>query len=230
MKRSEINAILKDAKAFFADHRFHLPPWAFYSLKDWEKIGPEADEIKRTCLGWDITDFCSGDYAKQGLLLFTVRNGSLKKGAKPYAEKIMIVGVGQETPMHFHFSKMEDIINRGGGRLVLELCNSTKSGDLAKSEVTVSVDGVKRTVPAGGKIILKPGESICLEQGVYHRFWAEKERVLTGEVSMTNDDHADNRFLVPLGRFPKIEEDAKPLHLLVSDYAAFLGKSGKKRS
>lgn len=28
-----------------------------------------------------------------------------------------------------------------------------------------------------------------------------------GEVSTTNDDAADNRFLVPKGRFPRIEED-----------------------
>ena len=29
MKRSEINAIQKSAKAFLAEHRFLLPPWAF---------------------------------------------------------------------------------------------------------------------------------------------------------------------------------------------------------
>jgi D-lyxose ketol-isomerase len=39
---------------------------------------------------------------------------------------------------------------------------------------------------------------------------------------MTNDDVADNRFLEPLGRFPEIEEDAPPLHLLVSDYRRYL--------
>jgi len=39
-----------------------------------------------------------------------------------------------------------------------------------------------------------------------------------GEVSAVNDDATDNRFQETLGRFPEIEEDVEPLHLLVSDY------------
>jgi D-lyxose ketol-isomerase len=42
--------------------------------------------------------------------------------------------------------------------------------------------------------------------------------LLLGEVSMVNDDHNDNFFEEKLGRFPIIEEDEKPLHLLVGDY------------
>jgi D-lyxose ketol-isomerase len=36
--------------------------------------GKEYDEIRDNYLGWDITDFGSGDYHKQGLFLFTLRN------------------------------------------------------------------------------------------------------------------------------------------------------------
>jgi D-lyxose ketol-isomerase len=80
-------------------------------------------------------------------------------------------------------------------------------------------------VQPGGSVILSPGESICLEQGVYHRFYGEpgKGRVLVGEVSTVNDDTADNRFYETVGRFPSIVEDEEPLHLLVSDYKSFLG-------
>ena len=39
----------------------------------------------------------------------------------------MIVEENQETPMHFHWSKMEDIINRGGGNLVIELFRSDRN-------------------------------------------------------------------------------------------------------
>ena len=60
----------------------------------------------------------SGDFYKRGLFLFTLRNGKYNIDKKPYAEKIMIVEEEQETPMHHHWSKMEDIINRGGGNLV----------------------------------------------------------------------------------------------------------------
>jgi hypothetical protein len=132
----------------------------------------------------------------------------------------MIVEENQETPMHYHWNKMEDIINRGGGNLVIELYNSTRDDKLAETEVNVKTDGVIRKVSPGGKVMLKPGESITLEQGVYHRFYGEegKGKVLVGEVSAVNDDNTDNFFLEKLGRFPEIIEDEKPLHLLVSDY------------
>jgi D-lyxose ketol-isomerase len=45
--------------------------------------------------------------------------------------------------------------------------------------------------------------------------------VLCGEVSLVNDDHTDNRFYEPAGRFPEIEEDEPPLHLLVTDYVHY---------
>jgi D-lyxose ketol-isomerase len=41
---------------------------------------------------------------------------------------------------------------------------------------------------------------------------------LIGEVSTVNDDNTDNIFREPIGRFPEINEDEAPRHLLVSDY------------
>jgi len=88
----------------------------------------------------------------------------------------------------------------------------------------VKIDGVLRTVEPGGKVILTPGESICLEQGMFHRFYGEpgKGKVFVGEVSAVNDDSNDNCFKEPIGRFPEIIEDEKPLHLLASDYPKYL--------
>jgi D-lyxose ketol-isomerase len=159
-------------------------------------------------------------FTGRGLILFAIRNGNIRKDKKPYAEKIMIVEEMQETPAHFHWSKMEDIINRGGGNLVIELWNSTPEEELSNEPFTVKTDGVLRKLLPGDKIILTPGESICLVQGLYHRFYGEagKGKVLVGEVSAVNDDNTDNRFNPPVGRFPEIEEDEAPLHLLVSDY------------
>ncbi len=224
MKRSEINQIMKDAKAFMAEKQFILPPWAYWRLEDWKKNKQDAEEIINNMLGWDITDFGSGDFYSRGLFLFTLRNGKFNMDRKSYAEKIMIVEENQETPMHYHWSKMEDIINRGGGNLVLELYNSTSDNKFDSTRVNFKTDGMKRSVPAGGKAVLTPGESICLEQGMYHRFYGEpgKGKVLVGEVSMVNDDTSDNCFYEPIGRFPIIEEDELPLHLLVSDYQKFI--------
>ena len=225
MKRSEINRILENAKSFMEERRFFLPPWAYWSIADWQKNKESAAEVINNMLGWDITDFGSGDFYRRGLFLFTLRNGKFNVDKKIYAEKIMIVEENQETPMHFHWAKMEDIINRGGGNLVIELYNSTPGETFAETIVRLKTDGIERTVEAGGKVILTPGESICLEQGVYHRFYGEqgKGKVLVGEVSMVNDDTSDNRFYEVIGRFPSVEEDVEPLHLLVSDYAKFIG-------
>jgi D-lyxose ketol-isomerase len=224
MKRSEINQLIKNAILFFDDMKFKLPPWAYWSVDDWKSNKEVAGEIIDNMLGWDITDFGSGDFKNRGLFLFTIRNGKFKVDKKPYAEKIMIVEEGQETPMHYHWAKMEDIINRGGGNLVIELFNTTPDNKLDSTPVICKTDGIKRTVEAGGKVILTPGESICLEQGMYHRFYGEsgKGRVLVGEVSAVNDDTADNCFYEPIGRFPVIDEDENPLHLLVSDYPRFV--------
>lgn len=225
MKRSEINRIIVNAKEFLEEHKFHLPPWAYWNPSEWEKNIDNVSEVINNMLGWDITDFGSGDFYKRGLFLFTLRNGKYKVDKKPYAEKIMIVEENQETPMHFHWSKMEDIINRGGGNLIIELYNSREDESIDEfTPVKVKMDGIERVVDPGGKVILQPGESVCLEQGLYHRFYGEREKgkVLVGEVSAVNDDASDNRFQETLGRFPKIAEDLEPIHLLVSDYKNIL--------
>lgn len=225
MKRSEINTLQREATDFFRAHQFHLPPWAFWSLDQWRRHKQQAQAIFTNKLGWDITDFGSGNFARCGLLLFTLRNGRPGvAGGKDYAEKIMIVRPGQVTPWHFHFHKMEDIINRGGGNLIIELANSSAEEDIAESPVAVQVDGIERQVPARGRVILRPGESITLPVRLYHQFFGDPNTgtVLVGEVSRINDDATDNRFLTPTGRFPDIDEDEPPLCLLCNDYARLL--------
>jgi D-lyxose ketol-isomerase len=223
MKRSEINALIRDAKAFFESFQFRLPPWAFWGPGDWKGKGDL--EIVRNQLGWDLTDYGAGDFAARGLILFTIRNGNLAAGhPKQYAEKIMIVRENQICPMHFHWAKTEDIINRGGGNLVVELYGSTPDEDLSGAPLTVTVDGIPRQVAPGGTVVLTPGESIFLEQGMYHRFYGQPGQgtVLVGEVSSVNDDTSDNRFHEPQARFPRIDEDEPPLHLLCTDYPDYI--------
>ena len=225
MKRSEVNAIMQKADDFIHSRGFYLPPFAYWSLEDWKKKGTEVSEIFDNKLGWDITDFGRGDFNATGLFLFTIRNGNIQgwqtlKG-KLYAEKIMVVEDSQVTPMHFHWNKMEDIINRGGGDLLIQLYNASADEMLdEKNKVHVSVDGTRRSLAPGETVRLSPGESICLEQRCYHQFWGQG-RVLVGEVSLVNDDQRDNRFYEPAGRFPEIEEDVPPLHLLCNDYGRF---------
>jgi D-lyxose ketol-isomerase len=222
MKRSEINRYINEADAFFAANHFELPPYADWTPDEWKQKGSEADEVRNLHLGWDVTDFAAGEFEKLGLTLFTLRNGAPDgSGAKVYAEKIMFVRENQVTPFHYHVQKTEDIINRGGkgtGRLAVQLYNADKEGKLLQTEVTVSCDGIRRTVPAGTTVYLGPGESITLTPYLSHRFYAVDGHGLIGEVSSVNDDAADNFFRDPLPRFPKVEEDEAPVRLLCNEY------------
>jgi len=224
MKRSEINRHIEEAMLFFNKMNFKLPPWSDWTIPDWKREAGNCQEIFSHQLGWDLTDFGSGDYNSTGLPLFTLRNGHPDDGHKTYAEKIMIVGENQVTPMHFHWKKTEDIINRGGGNLCFDLYPSNDQDEPGTQPFSISMDGRSCNLNAGDKIVLHPGESITLQQGLYHRFYGEPGagKVLVGEVSSVNDDQSDNRFAEEVGRFPEIEEDEEPAFLLVSDYKKYL--------
>ena len=224
MKRSEINRALREMEAMCAKYSCFLPPFCAYTPEQWQTLGHECDEIRECMLGWDITDFGTGEFDRVGFSLITIRNGNRAlpdKYPKQYAEKLLYLKEGQMCPNHFHWFKMEDIINRGGGNVLIRVYNSLPDEGIDReSPVTVHTDGCAGTVPAGTQIRLRPGESISVTRGLYHDFEVEKGTgsVLLGEVSQCNDDNADNRFNPPVGRFPKIEEDEPPYRLLCNEY------------
>lgn len=222
MKRSRINRAMKDMETFIAKYKFALPPFCKWTLEEWKEKGAECDEIRDNMLGWDITDFGMGNFDEIGLSLITLRNGSQKNPnyPKPYAEKIFMLLPGQHTPLEYHWNKMEDIINRGGDDVYITVYNGAEDGKLLDTDVLVVTDGVRRTVSAGTKIKLSPGESITFTQLLYHNLEALKDGgpVLLGEVSMCNDDENDSHFYNASGRFPGIEEDEKPYRYLCNEY------------
>jgi D-lyxose ketol-isomerase len=66
-----------------------------------------------------------------------------------------------------------------------------------------------------------------MEPRLFHRFTAEPDSgtVLVGEVSYVSDEAADNNFYGDSAshpRFPGIEEDEAPLHLLCNDYQEYI--------
>ena len=225
MKRSTINAIMAEADEMIRSHGFTLPPFAYWVPEDFKArvADGSARRIADARMGWDITDYGQGDFDNLGLFLFTLRNGflaDLESGrGMVYAEKLLISRADQISPMHTHIIKSEDIINRGGATLVVELFGSDADGNFDETKgVTVLTDGLERELPPGHKLQLAPGESITLNPGDWHAFWGEGGDVLIGEVSTVNDDETDNIFREPIGRFAEIEEDVAPTHLLVSDY------------
>lgn len=228
MYRSQINAIMADAHELIRQHGFTLPPFAHWAPSDFVSRKDDAQHVIASRCGWDITDYGAGDFDRMGLFLFTLRNGVLDDlragGGMCYAEKLLISRRDQLSPHHTHALKVEDIINRGGATLVVDLCGSDDQGGFAPDRgVTVMCDGLWRQVAPGGKLRLAPGESVTLRPGDWHAFWAEGGDVLIGEVSTVNDDLTDNIFRDPIGRFAQINEDVAPTHLLVSDYESWLG-------
>ena len=222
MKRSELNRIIGEAIAFVEGRGLCFPEFAKWGPERWARLTEGERELVDNMLGWDVSDF-GVDFARTGLLIFTFRNGNFNhRGVypKPYAEKLLLVGDGQELPFHFHWSKMEDIINRGGGDLRITLYNSDEKEDFAGTDVEVTIDGCRVTVPAGGDIVLRPGQSVTLRPKQYHRWIGVPGTgpVMLFEVSSTNDDTVDNRFHSAQSRIPEIEEDEPAKYLLFCDY------------
>ena len=225
MKRSTINDIMAAADAMIRQHGFTLPPFAYWTPEDFRSrvADGSARRIAEARMGWDITDYGEGDFDRLGLFLFTLRNGQLadlERGrGMVYAEKLLISRQDQLSPMHTHVIKSEDIINRGGATLAVELFGSDDAGNFAEDRgATVLTDGFEHVLAPGHVLKLAPGESVTLNPGDWHAFWGEGGDVLIGEVSTVNDDLTDNIFREPIGRFAEIDEDVDPTHLLVSDY------------
>jgi hypothetical protein len=224
MKRSEINVALKELELMCEKYRCFLPKFCHFTPEEWQSKGHEYDEIRDCMLGWDITDYGLGNFDKVGFSLITIRNGNQRRSAeypKPYAEKLLYLRESQYSPMHFHWNKMEDIINRGGGTVLIKVYNSLPDEEIDyESDVTVHMDGHSVVVPAGSQVRLCPGDSITITPYLYHDFTVEpgSGAVLLGEVSQCNDDETDNRFNPPVGRFPEIEEDEPPYRLLCNEY------------
>lgn len=227
MKRSEINAALKWAKELLEKYQIKLPPFGYWTMSDWLDKKADIKTIKEVMLGWDITDYGMDKFDELGAVLFTLRNGSLTDTSvgTPYAEKLIILKDGQRLPNHYHASKTEDIINKGGGILAIKLYKSKPDGQVDyESQVQVDLDGISHTVEAGQELHIQPGHSITLRPFIYHLFWAKEGQgdLICGEVSSINDDHTDNYNAEDVKRFSTIEEDEPILHPLCNEYRKVL--------
>src|SRR5438105_1842877 len=214
MKRSQINRIIAEAQQTLSDYHCHLPHWAFWTPEQWEEVGDEASEIRKHGLGWLVTDFGTGEFEKFGLVLFVARNGHLHNDqpitTKTYAEKFMIVRSGQITPFHFHWKKTEDLLNRSGGRLNVQLAWAAPDELSMRDEtVEVTVDGIKRNIRSQEVLTLEPGQSVELVPKMCHQFFGHPNdrTVLAGEISSLNDDLTDNCFLGRNVQLAPLEED-----------------------
>ncbi|MBO4941224.1 MAG: D-lyxose/D-mannose family sugar isomerase [Clostridia bacterium] len=229
MKRSEINNAIREAIVLLDKNNFKLPRFAYWTMAEWKSHANDIDILRQVGLGWDITDFGSGEFDKIGAVLFTIRNG--KPGCdgigSPYAEKILVFKEGQRLPIHYHAIKTEDIINRGEGTMEMLFYKRNADGSVDyASDVEYFSDGIKCTAKAGEPVYITTGNSVRLDPFVNHTFGAKKGDgpLICGEVSKINDDLTDNYFAEPTSRFADIEEDEPALYPLCNEYETLVPK------
>jgi D-lyxose ketol-isomerase len=222
MKRSFVDARIDRMLEMCARHGVRLPPFALWGEAHYRADPAAAQRILDGGLGWNVVEFEPGNFARAGLGVFTLRMGDWRQpvqcGGRLYAEKAMLAEDGQRTPHHYHIVKTEDVVNRGGARFVVELFKVDRAGAPLKERFRVLKDVTMLDLEPGAKVVLEPGESVTLEPFVAHAFWAEGGATLAGEVSLVNDDAADNLFLPPLAAPSAIEEDAPRKYVTVRDH------------
>ena len=86
MQRSEVNCLQREALRAFAEHRFALPPFATWNEAEWRNNPEAACYCHAHQMGWDITDFGSGDFAPRARDLPRPERRQGFSTEKPYAK------------------------------------------------------------------------------------------------------------------------------------------------
>lgn len=177
MKRSEINALMRDAKKAFTLSGWTLPP------------NPR----------WDVTDFGLGDWQKFGLVLVNLAD------EPEYCEKLMYAKRGMVTPAHAHRKKKEDIIARMG-TLQVQLWRDETLGTEGEVSVKLNGEaqtfpsGYIIELPAGWRVTMFPGVYHSFEP-------VTEACVIGEVSTANDDLHDNFFVRQDVGRYSKIEED-----------------------
>jgi len=187
LKRSEINALVLEAKEAFESAGWALPPFP--------------------C--WDVTDFGLGNWERYGLILINLAD------EREYCEKLMFARSGMETPPHTHALKKEDIVARRGTLRITLWRNRLLTADgtvkfKLNGEAQELPSSSTLDLPSGHRITLLPGVYHAFVPVSETCILSE---VSTANDDL-NDNFFVNPLV---GRFAQIEEDEPPIVRLVSD-------------
>lgn len=187
MKRSEINALVRDARDCFTEHGWALPP------------NPR----------WDVTDFGLGAWREAGLVLVNLAE------EKEYCEKLMYARAGMTTPAHTHRKKKEDIISRWGTLRVIVWPGLPDEGGSAfeiqvNGEMRTVSPGAAIDLAAGERVTLVPGV-------YHQFFPLTAECIMGEVSTANDDLNDNFFINPAIGRYAEVEEDEPAVVPLVSD-------------
>src|SRR5436190_1521325 len=144
MQRSRINAAVEDAIKQARQHGVPLPRFAVEPNDVLAGKGEAFDEARACGLGWNVTDFGSGNFDKMGLVTLNLRCGNPAVpayAAKVYSEKLLLLGPQQRVPMHHHAARIEDIICCVGESFHVAVYSRAGNGEISEDATEVSIDG-----------------------------------------------------------------------------------------
>ena len=187
MRRSEINALVREARVAFAEAGWALPP------------SPK----------WDVTDFGLGDWRAFGLVLVNLAEEA------EYCEKLMFARRGMVTPAHAHRIKKEDVVARRGS-LSVRLWADSSLNEEGEVEAKVNGEarrlpsGTTLLLGDGERVTLFPGVYHAFEP-------ATETCVVGEVSTANDDLNDNLFVRDDVGRYARIDEDEPPLVRLVSD-------------
>lgn len=239
MKRSEINAAIERAIGNAKKFGVALPKWA-----DWhpQQFDSSADGIRHQKLGWKVVDFGVGDFPNCGLVIFALCSPIADESGEPvtkpqtiadrdypvtgFSRKYLFVQAGQTEPHHFHRQKArKEVTVIAGASVRFELAWADGDTLLSDKDVDVQVDGIWHHLPAGGSIVVAPGETITLPGELSHIISVPEggQDTIMLETSTANNDSNDNIFPFMTPTSVPVEEDAKVRYQLLDEHRAPVG-------
>lgn len=239
MKRSEIDGAI--ARAIGNAKKFHvaLPKWAEWKPSQFDA---SADGIRHQKLGWKVVDFGASDFPNCGLVILALCSPLVDDAGAPltkpqsvgkreypvtgFSRKFLFVQAGQTEPHHFHRQKTRKEVSVVAGAPVrFELAWADGDTALSDKDVDVQVDGIWHHLPAGGSIVVNPGETITLPGELSHIISVPEggEDTIMLETSTANNDSNDNIFPFMTPTSVAVDEDATARYQLLDEHGAAVG-------
>lgn len=234
MKRSDIDYAIERAISNAKKYGVALPLWAEWNPEEFEK---NADGIRHQKLGWKVVDFGLGDFEHCGLVIFVLCSALVDELGEPLAKpscignyeypvtsfsrKYLFVQAGQTEPHHFHRQKArKEVSVIAGSPVRFELAWAENDTTLSSKKVDVAIDGIWHNLPAGGAVMVNPGETITLPGNLSHVISVAEggpDSIML-ETSTANNDRNDNIFPFMTPTSKPVEEDTKARYQLLDEH------------